>query len=69
MLYVTGKIFSFIKNFFFILICFFSERMVEHKDLAKKRKKKEKKRENSGKGVKIMVVGAINASIYLSHLF
>ena len=67
MLYVTGKIFSFIKNFFFILICFFSERMVEHKDLAKKKKKK--RRENSGKGVKIMVVGAINASIYLSHLF
>jgi hypothetical protein len=67
MLYVTRKIFSFIKNFFFILICFFSERMLEHKDLEKK--KRERERENNRKGAKIMVVGAINASVCLSHLF
>ena len=63
------KIFSFIENFFYCNF-FFSERMVEHKDLAtkKRKKKKEEAKRTIGKGAKIMIVGAINALVSGSHL-
>ena len=57
--------FSFIENFFGCNF-FFLERMEEYRDLAKKEKKKETK--ITGKRVKIMVVGVINAHVSGSHL-
>jgi uncharacterized membrane protein len=49
---------------FFVVNFFFSKRMKEHRDLAKKKKTKR----TMGKRAKVMVVGVINASVNRSHL-
>ena len=59
---VIGKIFSFIENFFCCKF-FFSKRMEEHRDLAKKKTER-----TMGKGAKVMVVRVINAPVNRSHL-
>ena len=59
--------FSFIENFFFVVI-FFSQKKWRNIEILQKKEKKKGKKITMGKGSKIIFVGAINVSLSGSHL-